>query len=115
MTVRRGEDMKHRGRVILVSIVALVGLAVLAFGFSGSSALTLLGIVINTFTAHNQPGMLVLEVNESAATSSPGTTGTAPPPQASAPPPDSASWSSYIKTLTSERYSPLSEINKTNV
>ena len=115
MTVRRGEDMKHRGRVILVSIVALVGLAVLAFGFSGSSALTLLGIVINTFTAHNQPGMLVLEVNESAATSSPGTTGTAPPPQASAPPPDSASWSSYNKTLTSERYSPLSEINKTNV
>ena len=111
-----GVDMKKRGRVILFSAIALVVLTVLSILLSGSSPITLLGIVMNTFlSAHNPPGMLMSEVHESPITSSPVALNASTTPPADAQPPDIGTWSSYNGTLTSQRYSLLSEINTKNI
>jgi alcohol dehydrogenase (cytochrome c) len=111
-----GGDMKKRGRGILFSAIALVVLAVLSIVLSGSSPTTLLGLVMNTFlSARNPPGMLMSEVHESPITSSPVAVQAPTTPQADAQPPNIGTWSSYNGTLTSQRYSPLSEINTKNV
>ena len=108
--------MKKRGRVILFSAIALVVLTVLSILLSGSSPITLLGIVMNTFlSAHNPPGMLMSEVHESPITSSPVALNASTTPPADAQPPDIGTWSSYNGTLTSQRYSLLSEINTKNI
>ena len=111
-----GVDMKKRGRVILFSAIALVVLTVLSILLSGSSPITLLGMVMNTFlSAHNPPGMLMSEVHESPITSSPVALNASTTPPADAQPPDIGTWSSYNGTLTSQRYSLLSEINTKNI
>jgi alcohol dehydrogenase (cytochrome c) len=111
-----GVDMKKRGRVILFSAIALVVLAVLSMVLSGSSPTTLLGIVMNTFlSARNPPGKLMSEVHESPITTSSVAVQAPTTPQADAQPPDIGTWSSYNGTLTSQRYSPLSEINTKNI
>jgi alcohol dehydrogenase (cytochrome c) len=111
-----GVDMKKRGRVIIFSAIALVVLAVLSIVLSGASPTTLLGIVMNTFlSAHNPPGMLKSEVHESPITSSPVAVQAPTTPQADAQRSDTGTWSSYNGTLTSQRYSPLSEINTKNI
>ena len=108
--------MKKRGRVILFSAIALVVLTVLSILLSGSSPITLLGMVMNTFlSAHNPPGMLMSEVHESPITSSPVALNASTTPPADAQPPDIGTWSSYNGTLTSQRYSLLSEINTKNI
>ena len=108
--------MKKRGRVILISAIAVVVLAVLSIVLSGSSPTTLLGIVMNTFlSAHNPSGTLMSEVNESPIASSPVAVQAPTTPQADAQPPDIGTWSSYNGTLTSQRYSLLSEINTKNI
>ena len=105
-----------RARVILISIAALVVFAALALLFSGSSPTTLLGIVMNTFrSAGNPTGTMESEVHESPVGSSPITSKALTTSEASTQQPDIGSWSSYNGTLTSQRYSPLSQINTKNV
>src|SRR6267378_4036274 len=89
--------MKHRN-IVLVSVLSVIVLAVLALYLSAWSPVALAGMVINTFrSAHSPHGTLVVEPHEVAT------------------PSDAGSWSSYNRTLTSERYSPLSQINTQNV
>ena len=89
--------MKHLN-IVLVSILSVIVLAVLALYLSAWSPVTLAEMVINTFRSARSPhGTLVVEPREVAT------------------PFDAGSWSSYNRTLTSERYSPLSQINTQNV
>lgn len=89
--------MKHRN-IVLVSVLTVIVLAVLALYLSAWSPVTLAAMVINSFRSARSPhGTLVTEPRE-------GTT-----------PSDAGSWPSYNRTLTSERYSPLSQINTQNV
>jgi alcohol dehydrogenase (cytochrome c) len=104
-----------RGRVILISIAALVVVALSAVVFSGSSPVILLGIVMNTFRSANNPrGTVASEVHEAPAGNS-RVTAPPPMPEAGAQQSDIGSWPTYNRTLTSQRYSPLSEINAKNV
>jgi alcohol dehydrogenase (cytochrome c) len=59
------------------------------------------------------PGATTTELN--AAYKGEGTVGLAPPAGVSSPSVTAGDWPSYNRTLTSERYSPLSEINTNNV
>jgi len=89
--------MKHRN-IVLVFVLSVIVLAVLALYLSAWSPVTLAGMVIDTFRSARSPhGTLVVEPREVAT------------------PFDAGSWSSYNRTLTSERYSPLSQINTQNV
>jgi len=89
--------MKHRN-IVLGFVLSVVVLAVLALYLSAWSPVTLAGMVIDTFRSARSPhGTLVVEPREDAT------------------PSDAGSWPSYNRTLTSERYSPLSQINTQNV
>ena len=73
-----------------------------------------LGLVLNTFTSANNPkGSAVVEVRGDAtpatASAAAADVGT------NAQSPDAGSWPSYNRTLTSQRYSPLSQINTQTV
>jgi alcohol dehydrogenase (cytochrome c) len=99
--------MKVRNRVFgLIGIVLLGGAA--AVFYSGMSPVTLVGIVLNTFRSQgNPPGTLVLEARDVAAPwqeVEPGSrTG------------DTTDWPAFNRTLTSERFAPLGQINVRNV
>jgi alcohol dehydrogenase (cytochrome c) len=106
--------MKRRNKVlVLVSGFIVVGGLVLLF-FSGLSPMGALGLVLNTFTSANNPkGSAVVEVRGDAtpatASAAAADVGT------NAQSPDAGSWPSYNRTLTSQRYSPLSQINTQTV
>ena len=108
--------MKRR-HVFLVSALGVVVLAALALSFSGSSAVTLAGLALNTFRAANSPpGTLVVELREAPTMTAIGTTGAADTSsRAEGDRFDAGSWPSYNRTLTSQRYSPLSQINTQTV
>jgi PQQ-dependent dehydrogenase (methanol/ethanol family) len=66
--------------------------------------------ILSWFAPH---GTTTTELN--AAYKGEGTVGLAPPAGVSSPSVTAGDWPSYNRTLTSERYSPLSEINTNNV
>jgi alcohol dehydrogenase (cytochrome c) len=107
--------MKRRNR-ILVAVLGLVVLAVLALRLSGLSPVTFAGVVLNTIrSANNPPGSVAVEVNGGSVAAS----GSIPASidrsaEADARSADAASWPSYNRTLTSVRFSPLSQINTKN-
>ncbi|HWW20899.1 MAG TPA: PQQ-binding-like beta-propeller repeat protein [Steroidobacteraceae bacterium] len=99
--------MKTLGRILLaalllVGVTAGIGLLIMP------TPLTLLGAVTNTVrTLSNPPGTLSVEVR-------PGS----PAPELGAAPtdtPDPNEWPSYNRTLTSQRFSPLDQINRQNI
>jgi PQQ-dependent dehydrogenase (methanol/ethanol family) len=102
--------MKRRNK-ILVSALSFVVLAILALYLSGWSPITAAGLVLNAFrSANNPPGSAVVEVRgdatpAGAATSAETASGT------NTQSPDAGGWPSYNRTLTAQRYSPLSQIN----
>jgi alcohol dehydrogenase (cytochrome c) len=105
--------MKHRNKV-LVSALGLVALSVFALYLTGSSPFTLAGVVLNTVrSANNPPGRVAVEVNGggSSATSVSEPNSTDRSPATDDQRTDAGSWSSYNRTLTSQRYSPLGQIN----
>jgi alcohol dehydrogenase (cytochrome c) len=108
--------MKRR-TVVVVSALGLIVLAVLALSLSGLSPINALGLVLNTFaSASNPKGTAVVEVRGEATPASAGTATAADTPSgANAQSPDVGSWPSYNRTLTSQRYSPLSQINTQTV
>ena len=106
-----------RGHIILVSAVVFIVLAVWALYLSAWSPITLAGLVLNTFRSANAlSGTLVEDLRE-AATVTPVATPSAGDMSspANAQPSDAGSWASYNRTLTSQRYSPLSQINTQTV
>jgi len=108
--------MKRRN-MILVLLPAVFLLAALALSLSGLSLVTLAGLGLNTFrAANNPPGTLVVELRDAPTMTAVGTTGAADAPsRANAEPSDAGSWASYNRTLTSQRYSPLHQINTRSV
>ena len=108
--------MKRRN-MVLVSSLSVVVLAALALSLSGLSPVTLVGLGLNTFRAANSPpGTLVVEVRDAPTMTGVGTTGEADAPwRANVEPSDAGDWASYNRTLTSQRYSPLRQINTRSV
>jgi alcohol dehydrogenase (cytochrome c) len=108
--------MKRR-TMILVSAVCLAVFAMLILFFVGLSPITAAGLVLNTLrSAKNPPGTAVVEVRGDSSTLSAGTSdGVDASSGTSAQSSDGESWPSYNRTLTSERYSPLSQINAQTV
>jgi alcohol dehydrogenase (cytochrome c) len=108
--------MKRRN-MILVLLPGVVLLAALALYLSGLSPVTLAGLVLNTFRAANSPsGTLVVELRDAPTQTAVGTTGAADASShVNAEPSDAGSWPSYNRTLTSQRYSPLRQINTRSV
>jgi alcohol dehydrogenase (cytochrome c) len=111
--------MQRRNKIkILVSALGLVVLSVLILYLTGWSPFTAAGLVLNTVrSANNPPGTVAVEVNGggSSATSDSKPNSTDRSPGADAQPSDAGSWPSYNRTLTSQRYSPLSQINTQTV
>ena len=106
--------MRHR-RGIVVIVLAMIALGILGVGLSGWSPITLAGRVLNTArSARNPPGTLVLERRggERARAVMVSDSGNA---SAEGKQPDAAGWSSYNRTLNSQRYSSLKQINTETV
>jgi alcohol dehydrogenase (cytochrome c) len=102
--------MKRRNRIV-VSALTLVVLAMLALYLSGWSPITAAGLVLNTFRSANNPtGSAVVEVRGDATPA-----GAATGAETASQSPDAGSWPSYNRTLTSQRYSPLSQIDTKTV
>ena len=99
--------------LMIVAALCVIGAAVggglyLAYPVQVS---TLAGMTRNYLLSWSAPpGTITTELN--AAYKEAGTV--ASPPAAEASPPTAADWPSYNRTLTSERYSQLSEINTKN-
>ena len=103
--------MKHRNK-ILISALGLAVIAVLGSYLYGWSPVDVAGSVLNAIrSAHNPPGTIVVELSNGAtvdaATDNAANTTSETNPQ----PFDAGSWPSFNRTLTSQRYSSLSEIN----
>jgi alcohol dehydrogenase (cytochrome c) len=111
--------MQRRNKIkILVSALGLVVLSVLTLYLTGWSPFTAAGVVLNTVRSANNPaGSVTVEVNGggSSATSDSKANSIDRSPGADAQPSDAGSWPSYNRTLTSQRYSPLSRINTQTV
>lgn len=106
---QKGALMKHRRSMVVVMVcVIVVGMSLVSHSMSG---IKLVGRVLNTVRSANNPaGTLVLERRDGAPSIVVSHTYTS----AVKTEPD-AGWSSYNRTLTSQRYSPLSQINTTSV
>jgi alcohol dehydrogenase (cytochrome c) len=106
--------MKRHNK-ILVSVLGLAVLTVLGLYLSGWSAITAVGVVLNTFRSANNPkGSAVVEVRGDA-TPVPGYAPTAAhTPSGVTAESDVGTWPSYNRTLTSQRYSSLNQINTKN-
>jgi alcohol dehydrogenase (cytochrome c) len=101
----------NRQKRFCYGYLVLIKLAVLASYFSGWSLTTAAGLVLNTFRSANSPtGSTVVEIRGDAipADSAKGA-------EAASSSPDAGSWSSYNRTITSQRYSPLRAINMQTV
>jgi len=98
-------------KITLASIVGVLALALLALYFSGLAPAAFAAMVIDTFrTANDPPGTLVVERRESrAVVAASGVID--PSPRESNAPSREERWASFNGTLTSQRFSPLSEIN----
>jgi alcohol dehydrogenase (cytochrome c) len=105
----------RRRKGIVIIVLAMIALGILGMGLSGWSPVTLAGRVLNTVrSANNPPGTLVLERRggERARAVMVSDSGNA---SAEGKQPDVAGWSSYNRTLNSQRYSPLKQINTETV
>jgi alcohol dehydrogenase (cytochrome c) len=102
---------------LLVTAGALMLTGAAAFGALEAywnEAAPLVGMAINYFWSWSAPaGTTITEL--AAASSDAGTDGSSPPSAASLPTATAGDWPSYNKTLTSERYSQLGQINTKNV
>jgi alcohol dehydrogenase (cytochrome c) len=108
--------MKRR-TLVVVSVLGLLVLGELALSLSGWSPLTALGLVLNTFASANNPqGSAVVEVRGDAIPATAGTvTAAATSLVVNARASDGEGWPSFNRTLTSQRYSPLGQINTQTV
>ena len=105
--------MKRRNK-ILASALGLVVLVVLTLHLRGWSLMTFAGVALNTArTATDPPGTMVVEYSKARVVGQTARPGTAP--RADIRSVDAESWPSYNRTLTSQRYSPLSKINTQTV
>jgi alcohol dehydrogenase (cytochrome c) len=105
------KEMSRRGKIV-VSGLAVIVVAWLGVALSGWSPLTLLGVALNSVrSAANPQGTLTVETNNTAARAGAPDARIAPRENAAA----AASWPSYNRTLTSERYSPLHAIDTRTV
>jgi alcohol dehydrogenase (cytochrome c) len=99
--------MKTR-HVLLTTVAVLVVAGAAGLYLSGMSRITLAGYVLNNFRSRDNPlGTLVLESH-----------GTAEPWKKSDEPrgaDDLTSWPAFNRTLTSERFAPIDQINVDNV
>jgi alcohol dehydrogenase (cytochrome c) len=109
--------MKRRNVILVLLPCGVFLLAALALHLSGLSPVTLVGLGLNTFRAANSPpGTLVVELRDAPTMTAVGTTGAADAPsRVNAEPFDAGSWASYNRTLTSQRYSPLRQIDTRSV
>jgi alcohol dehydrogenase (cytochrome c) len=106
-----GVGYMKRRNVVLSSALGLIVLVVLAMALGGSLPVSFAGRVLNSFRSRNNPaGTLVGETRGSVTIAT-----DAPLSGPNAEPIDAGSWPSYNRTLTSQRYSPLSQINKQTV
>src|SRR5271157_4209282 len=110
--------MKRRHYVILVAVIVALGVIGGAVGgglyyLYPVQVSTIAGLTRNYFISWSAPpGTTTTELN----TAYKGGGTVAPSPLAEAPLPSAAGdWPSYNRTLTSERYSQVSEINTKNV
>src|SRR5579871_499270 len=95
-------------RRLLASVVGLLALATLALYLIGWQPLATLAIILRS--GPQRPGMLRLDLRENARVTPEGS-----PSRTSNQPSNPADWPSYNRTLTSERYSPLSQIDTHSV
>jgi alcohol dehydrogenase (cytochrome c) len=109
--------VKRRDKILVSVPLSLIALVLLALYLSGLSPVSALGLVLNTVASANNPkGTAVAEVRGEATPASAGAaTAADTPSEANAQSPDVGSWPSYNRTLTSQRYSPLSQINTQTV
>ena len=109
--------MKRRYVILVLLPCGVFLLAALALHLSALSPVTLVGLGLNTFRAANSPsGTLVVELRDAPTMTAVGTTGAADAPsRVNAEPSDAGSWASYNRTLTSQRYSPLRQIDTRSV
>lgn len=102
--------MKHR-RLMVIAMLCLPAVGMSAVLSKSTSGVALVGRVLNTFrSAYNPTGTLALERRAGVS----AVVVSATHPAAAETEPD-AGWSSYNRTLTSQRYSPLTQINTTSV
>jgi alcohol dehydrogenase (cytochrome c) len=98
-------------RRIVVAVLGVIAVGILSLVLSGWSPITFAGWAWNTFrSANNSPGTLVSERRgggRATAVTMPDSGNALAEEQQ----PDAAGWSSYNRTLTSQRYSPLKQIN----
>jgi alcohol dehydrogenase (cytochrome c) len=100
-------------RVFAALVLGLVAAGFLSYLFR-SHLTPVVGRAINQLRSWNAPpGTLVVEAAQSAGSAQ----SLAAPPSSTLPLPaaTSSDWPSYNRTLTSERYSPLDRINRSNV
>ena len=107
--------MKHKLLIIVgalgVTGAAVAGALYLAYPVQVS---TLAGLTRNYFISWSAPpGTTTTELN--AAYKGAGAAASLPPAEAPSPNTTAGDWPSYNRTLTSERYSQLSQINTKNV
>ena len=104
--------MNNKRVIVIAAIIVLVVGILYAFW---DRVVPGAGLVVNYFRSSSEPpGTLTTETAPSELGAGP----VAPMPStavAPAPPATSLDWPSYNRTLTSERYSPLSQINRDNV
>jgi alcohol dehydrogenase (cytochrome c) len=106
--------LKRRNKIV-VSAIGVAALPLVVLYLHGWSPLSFVGVVLNTVrSANNPPGTMVAELPKAATVDGATAAGDAAP-RANPQPVDAGSWPSYNRTLTSQRYSPLSEINTQTV
>src|SRR5271157_2508095 len=109
--------MKRRHYVILVAVIVALGVIGAAVGGGlyyvyPVQVSTIAGLTRNYFISWSAPpGATATELNAAYKAAE----AVAPSPPAAAPNAAAADWPSYNKTLTSERYSELGQINTKNV
>src|ERR1700723_165484 len=107
--------MKKRTRILAIVGAAIVVIG-LAFALNGWTPLALLGYTMNTVrSAANPAGSLSVDVRSDPPVAQPVATSTPGSGDANSVASDAGNWPSYNRTVTSARFSPLSEINTQTV
>jgi alcohol dehydrogenase (cytochrome c) len=107
--------MKKHTRILAIVGAAIVVIG-LAFALSGWTPLALLGYMMNTVrSAANPAGSLSVDVRSDPPVARPVVTSTPGSGDANSVASDAGNWPSYNRTVTSARFSPLSEINTQTV
>jgi alcohol dehydrogenase (cytochrome c) len=108
--------MKRTGKIVAATVLTLLCMAGAGVYYSGLSRITLFGFVLNTFLSRNNPlGTLIVERRRTGTSASGPAPALAAAADAALLSSDPGDWPSYNRTLTSERYAPLPQINTKNV